>query len=352
MADPIVLHAVTDRATGRNPTPEERFLDWLIEEHAVLLNTIEEGTLDEIRAVMSEVLEVMEERAKVVMQSSQDRLSAGIAQAQQLYRQALMQAERAIVVGQETAAREQADMLRRAFTTDQAPGIEAVGVTDWMTLSPAQLAQVADTEYFGWSTFQWTEAYSLEDGLKIDRELRASYLAGESIDDAVRRLERVTEAGRAKLETTARTAIQTASNQAAAESYRRNADVLDGVRWLATLDDRTCPQCGPLDGEVMDSQRPRLVPPLHPNCRCVLAPHVELPGLKTAPTWSEWITGEFGGLSEREVEQRQRRVLGSTVAGLLDSGALRPSDLVREDGSRRSVTDLKRMANRRKAKAA
>jgi len=60
--------------------------------------------------------------------------------------------------------------------------------------------------------------------------------------------------------------------------YRQNADVIDGVKWLATLDTRTCLQCAPLDGRIWPPDQmddvPR--PPAHPNCRCAVVPYIDL----------------------------------------------------------------------------
>ena len=46
------------------------------------------------------------------------------------------------------------------------------------------------------------------------------------------------------------------------------------VEWLVADDDRLCDECSDLDGEVFDiDDHPDC--PLHPQCRCVLIPHVE-----------------------------------------------------------------------------
>jgi SPP1 gp7 family putative phage head morphogenesis protein len=78
------------------------------------------------------------------------------------------------------------------------------------------------------------------------------------------------------LETTARhartvvqTAVQHASTTARMETFKENGDIVKGVQWLATLDNRTCPVCGALDlKEFAIDKGPR--PPIHPNCRCAI----------------------------------------------------------------------------------
>lgn len=76
----------------------------------------------------------------------------------------------------------------------------------------------------------------------------------------------------------ARTIINGVSNNARAETIKENADVIDGVKFIASLDGKTCPYCAPYDGQIWrgDEIASARRPPLHPNCRCTLVPYVEL----------------------------------------------------------------------------
>ena len=47
-----------------------------------------------------------------------------------------------------------------------------------------------------------------------------------------------------------------------------------GLRWDATIDARTCTQCAAMHGRVVTPRDER--PPLHPRCRCILAPEFVL----------------------------------------------------------------------------
>lgn len=63
------------------------------------------------------------------------------------------------------------------------------------------------------------------------------------------------------------TAVQHVSTAARMATFAENSDIVVGVQWLATLDNRTCTVCGALDlKEFPLDKGPR--PPLHPNCRC------------------------------------------------------------------------------------
>lgn len=50
--------------------------------------------------------------------------------------------------------------------------------------------------------------------------------------------------------------------------------------WITEIDDRTCPVCSAMDGEVFDMDNSEIganLPPLHPFCRCSVAAFVEGP---------------------------------------------------------------------------
>lgn len=78
--------------------------------------------------------------------------------------------------------------------------------------------------------------------------------------------------------TIARTVINGVSNNARMETIKENSDVIDGVKFIATLDGKTCPYCAPYDGQVWRGEDIATArrPPIHPGCRCTLVPYVEL----------------------------------------------------------------------------
>jgi len=88
-----------------------------------------------------------------------------------------------------------------------------------------------------------------------------------------------------------RTAVQTAANDAAAVLHAENEDILSGEQFVATLDTDTCPECGPLDGQVFPytraGRRGLRRPPLHPNC---LLPGTRV-GARVAGGLKAWYDG-------------------------------------------------------------
>jgi SPP1 gp7 family putative phage head morphogenesis protein len=95
----------------------------------------------------------------------------------------------------------------------------------------------------------------------------------------------VLKTNRQSAEILARTVINATANQGRLEMYRANADVIDGVQWLATLDHRTCLVCGLYDGKIWSPEKlyEVKVPPAHPNCRCVLIPYIDIDDEGTRP---------------------------------------------------------------------
>lgn len=72
-----------------------------------------------------------------------------------------------------------------------------------------------------------------------------------------------------KGEQIATTEATDAEAQAAADFATQNPSVLQQYRWRAVMDERTCPECAALDGQIIrPAQGP--FPPAHPNCRCHL----------------------------------------------------------------------------------
>ena len=75
----------------------------------------------------------------------------------------------------------------------------------------------------------------------------------------------------------ARTIVNGVSNNARLETIAENSESISGVKFIGTLDGKTCPYCASYDGyiwrgeEIIEARRP----PIHPNCRCCLVPYVE-----------------------------------------------------------------------------
>ncbi|UYA98755.1 hypothetical protein P9A53_gp11 [Xanthomonas phage vB_Xar_IVIA-DoCa6] len=126
----------------------------------------------------------------------------------------------------------------------------------------------------------WLGTMASNDVSRIEQQIRLGVLQGETVDQMVRRIRGTKAAGykdgvlettRREAEMIARTATNHVSTAARQATWDANADVISGVRWVATLDGRTSPVCQSRDGEVYPIDKgPR--PPAHPNCRSTVAP--------------------------------------------------------------------------------
>ncbi len=96
------------------------------------------------------------------------------------------------------------------------------------------------------------------------------YLLGETnaqISSKIKDLGRVTAR---QADTLARTMTNHTASIARSETIAANSDVLEGVQWLATLDDRTTLTCAGRDGEIYPINSDYPQPPAHFNCRSTL----------------------------------------------------------------------------------
>ncbi|MDO4587896.1 MAG: minor capsid protein, partial [Planctomycetia bacterium] len=137
----------------------------------------------------------------------------------------------------------------------------------------------------GQSIRQWFDQLKKSDLNRITQSVQKASVETLSLQEitqlirgtkANRYQDGILETTRKSAQTLARTIINGVSNNARMETFIANADVLDGVRFVATLDGKTCPFCGSLDGSIWTPKELGNVrrPPLHCNCRCCLVPYL------------------------------------------------------------------------------
>lgn len=149
--------------------------------------------------------------------------------------------------------------------------------------------------------------------------------------------------------TTARTEIISAYREANIERYKQSKAV-KGWMWSATLDDRTCPVCVFMDGQVFDLDEPFAT---HPNCRCAPIPVTfsfeELgidftgPKIDTGLHGEEWFKAQPASVQENILHPKKYE--------LWKQGKFSLGDLVHKydhknygpSRDERSIKDLKRL---------
>ena len=208
--------------------------------------------------------------------------------------------------------------------------------------------------------------------------VRNGFLTGESTESITRRLigrlqegdsgsiSQLLRAGGSatvkannQIRTVVRTSINQVANAASMKAYEANQDITKKYRYTATLDSRTSPICRALDGtEHFYGKGP--IPPQHFNCRSTTVPIIDYEGLGFDPPPPSKIgrpnsdknipDGEtYGAWLKRQPKAVQEKVLGDKgQVGYFNAlskkygpdGAIRR--FVREDGSEKTIDDLKR----------
>lgn len=184
------------------------------------------------------------------------------------------------VTGLEQTLLDIANRERRIQIQTAMRALPALKPEVFASLSPDRVAAAASLtgeEMVGPAFHRWT-GKALD---TIKAEVEAGMLTGEDTREIVHRVARAMNASAKNVESITRTAIQTVADTARRDFLRSNSRVFKGVQWVATLDTRTCPRCGPLDGSLwtyeptqgaagLFDDMPDI--PLHPQCRCTRVP--------------------------------------------------------------------------------
>ena len=147
---------------------------------------------------------------------------------------------------------------------------------------PQETVQAAIAAPYEESTF-----FARMDGARLDfiRDMRKSIVASQIVGDTpysaqkrlaqnlgwdIRRTTRALKAANkglfARSERIARTEMIRTSNMGAEAVMRQHGHLLRGFEWKASMDERTCKICFPLDGKVFAFDSPQQRPPIHPMC--------------------------------------------------------------------------------------
>lgn len=201
------------------------------------------------------------------------------------------------------------------------------------------VARVAKaTPFTGLKLDDWFETLSRSTQRNVMKAVNRGIVEGETTDQIIRRIrgsralkytDGVFETTRRQAEAVARSTINHVSNQARLELFKENEDIIQGLKWVATLDSRTSETCAGLDGRVFELDKgPR--PPAHVNCRSTMSPVLrsadEL-GLNDLPASTRASmngqvpdTTTFGEWLKKQPVGVQEEVLGVTKAKLFRQG--------------------------------
>jgi SPP1 gp7 family putative phage head morphogenesis protein len=158
-------------------------------------------------------------------------------------------------------------------------------------------------------------------------QMRQGIFAGETKDQLIQRVrgtaahhfeDGIMGISRRGAETVVRTSAQSILNDARLETFKANADVLQGVQAIVTLDARTSDICMARSGMAWDFDGKPLndktdidfpgPPPWHPNCRTTLVPLVKSVG--------QLIGGKKGEEIDRAVAKEVKKLPKATQASM------------------------------------
>ena len=108
---------------------------------------------------------------------------------------------------------------------------------------------------------------------ELQNELTYSIRTGEPLDRAVKRFAETAEMDKHNAKRILYTESSRVASKAEEDSYHDFG--ITKYRFMATLDEKTCPVCGGLDGQVFDVSKMQVgvnAAPMHPLCRCTTVP--------------------------------------------------------------------------------
>ena len=127
------------------------------------------------------------------------------------------------------------------------------------------------TDLFGWGDAV-DSPYMKSVIKKIDRVVKAGFLAGDTNEQIAKNLVIATNGQIQDARAIARTAVMDMSQRAHERFWDANSDVVKLWEFDATFDYRVCPQCFPHDGKRVKDRSDLPSVPVHPNCRCRVLP--------------------------------------------------------------------------------
>lgn len=196
---------------------------------------------------------------------------------------------------------------------------------------------------------------------RLKATISQGFTNGQTTDQIIRSLrgtraanftDGLLQQSRRSIERTTRTALNHTATVAREQVYKKNDDLISGVRWVSTLDMRTSDVCQALDGEVFPpDEGPR--PPAHFNCRSTTTPITKSwrelgfdidelpPGTRASMDGQVPDTETYSSWLGRQSAEVQNDVLGPTRAELFREGGLTLDRFVDDAGNTLTIDQLR-----------
>lgn len=194
--------------------------------------------------------------------------------------------------------------------------------------------------------------YGRNNADKVTTLAREGILLGKSNDEIAQDILDIIPTQERKAATLARTITNHVATSARNETMKEHQDVVDGYKWVATLDSRTSLICGSRDGIVyeLDDSNPK--PPAHFNCRSTISfvvnPEYDLgkdiTGTRPAKGDTKGRVSadlNYGDWLRRQSPDFQERVLGAERAKLFRDGGMTLDRFVDDQGNVLTLDELR-----------
>jgi SPP1 gp7 family putative phage head morphogenesis protein len=191
---------------------------------------------------------------------------------------------------------------------------------------------------------EWLDGAEAGQAARVREAIRQGFTEGRTTAEIVQLIrgtkaaqyrDGIMEIGRRGAEAMVHTAISHTANVAHEAAYEANADVVKGVEWVSTLDNRTTPICISRDGNIYPiGKGPR--PPAHIRCRSTTAPVLdEIDGVTPfkRQTYAEWL--------KKQTPETQDEILGRARGALFRSGGVTVDKFVDKGGKTLTLEQLK-----------
>lgn len=237
----------------------------LVEQYNRRLLTLEDGTIKLLNRVLDSSFNRLVRRARIQIKAgSTDTARRNLALLQEFkqlvpaYRPDKVDAFDRVLRNLMTTAGQYGLTVAETLTTQMTPERERLSVSIPIDATASAAAQARGYLRRHGEKFAETAAFTVAQGIAEGRPTSAM------VQDMRQRL----SVTKSRAQTIVRTESLRAYNEASNRYYATQG--VDVVLYYATADDRACPWCAPRAGRIY--RREDIKVPLHPRCRCYLAP--------------------------------------------------------------------------------
>jgi SPP1 gp7 family putative phage head morphogenesis protein len=223
---------------------------------------------------------------------------------------------------------------------------------------------VSDALITGSPLSEWWERQSAGLQFSFAAQVRQSIAQGETIPQAIRRINPIMDVSKRNAFALVNTAVQQVANDARLNTFKQNDAFIKGVEQLSTLDSHTSDICMAYSGAQWDLDGDPLPgttlpfnggPPRHVNCRSVLVPitksYRELgidideptPGLRASDEGPISVNTTFDEFLSRKSVEEQDEMLGKGRAQLFRDGKITLRDLLDQSGNPLTLKELEKL---------